>query len=123
MGSGAAEHCSQPVPNFQVKTSMRYSFAIFYQILFICGLFWYRYTKMSQGSGFATRHSALGRHVLWQRGCVSVTLMYCAQLAHTFTLGCSPSILVFPYRCARSGITRTDACAHIWHQAEFVSNS
>jgi len=51
---------------------------------------------------FAARRSALARHLLWRRGCVSVTLMYCAQTTESITMrlspDCSPAILVFPHQ-------------------------
>jgi len=46
--------------------------------------------------------NALRRLLLWRRGCVSVTLMYCAQTTEPIIVrpspDCSPAILVFPYR-------------------------
>jgi len=55
---------------------------------------------------FATRRSALARHVLWRRACVSVTLVYCTQTTEPIImrllLDCSPAIPVFPYQmCSR----------------------
>jgi len=63
------------------------------------------------GRFFAARRSALGRSalgrlLLWRRGCVDVCvsakLMYCAQTTESIIMrssrDCSPAFLVFPYQ-------------------------
>jgi len=50
---------------------------------------------------FDARRSALARHLLWRRGCLCVTLMYCGQTTESIILRPSPdccSDQVFPYQ-------------------------